>query len=185
MECAFAADINSANRRIILAADNARRMHVEDGKLNALRRMPRRFLVALIVTALIAAVLFAWPTRAYLCWTFRATSYEPLGSIALRIPPQLKRAYLDDLRTFSRRHRMLFAVDYYPPGSAGIQHARYVTESFNCDLGFTSDNPFDEKIVYLHAARTPRKNNDKARIVFAAIKRELARKYETVPEAEP
>lgn len=152
--------------------------------MNARRRVPRRLALTFLVAALAALIVLAWPTRAYLCWTFQATSYEPLESIAIRVPPERKKEYLDQLRNFSRRHRMLFAVDYYPRGGAGIQHARYVTESFNCDLGFVSDNPFEESIVHIDAAQAPRKNNGKARAAFAALKRELTSKFESVPEAE-
>lgn len=156
-----------------------------------MRRYAKKWAIAALIAAMIATlcVLLARPAKNYLCWLRNSESYRALATVNVTVPPPRAKGFVQDLRDFSRKHGLLFAVDHYPAGAASIPHERYVGQAISCQINIISDNIVDDinqtDLYVLEVSSAPGERSQ-ASVISQDLVSTLSRKYDvrvSLPES--
>lgn len=94
--------------------------------------------------SLIAVIAFSPPGQNRIMCLLLPQTETQFRTITVEVPEQRHGELLEFLRGFSSNHGLLFAIDEYPTGAAGIAHRRYQAQACNRFIDITIANTFDK-----------------------------------------
>ena len=100
-------------------------------------------LVSVMFIGLTAFIVISPGQDRVMCLVYPQNGTQ-IRTISIELPERRHGELLEFLRDFSSSHNLLFAIDEYPAGAAGIAHRSYNVQSCNRFINITVTNTFEK-----------------------------------------